>query len=148
MKTVFDLQCREELIQRINSLTSDKIAQWGKMNVFQMLVHSAKCEEMLLGELKIKRVFIGKLIGKMVLNKSLKDESPFGKNSPTSPYLKTTVKSGDLEKLKKEWIGKIEQYGNQNEAGITHPFFGPMNKEQIGRFSYKHSDHHLRQFGL
>jgi hypothetical protein len=28
-----------------------------------------------------------------------------------------------------------------------HPFFGPMTHQSWGRFSYRHFDHHLRQFG-
>lgn len=135
MKSVFESSVREELIIRINSLSELNQAMWGKMNVFQMLKHSAKCEEMLLGELKIKRVFIGRLLGKMVLKKSLKDEQPFARNSPTSPLLRSFEFHEDIEKLKKEWIRKIEQYADHSETGITHPFFGRMSREQVGYFS-------------
>ena len=147
MKSVFDTATREELLQRINSLTMQNTAQWGKMNVFQMTKHCTLSDDMMLGKVKIKRVFIGKLIGRMILNKVLKDSSPFGKNSPTSPLLKTTSDNGDLEMQKKEWIGRIEQYGDFNNPGFVHPFFGPMTTEQIGKFVYKHTDHHLRQMG-
>ncbi|MBL7744399.1 MAG: DUF1569 domain-containing protein, partial [Chitinophagaceae bacterium] len=132
---------------RINSLNQQSNAQWGKMNVSQMARHCALCEDMFLGKLVIKRVFIGRLIGGMVLKKLLKDDKPFGKNSPTSPVLKTTGENGDLEQQKKEWISRIEQYAGYNNEGFVHPFFGPMTMEQVGRFVYKHADHHLRQFG-
>jgi hypothetical protein len=43
-----------------------------------------------------------------------------------------------------EWIlGK--NYSNED---FIHDFFGKMTKEQIGVFAYKHTDHHLRQFGV
>lgn len=29
----------------------------------------------------------------------------------------------------------------------THPFFGPMSREDWLRWGYLHADHHLRQFG-
>jgi hypothetical protein len=147
MKSVFDASTREELVNRIKSLSQQSNSQWGKMNVFQMLKHCTLHEEMVLGKKKIKRVLPGRLFGKMILKRVLKDNSPFGKNSPTSPILKTTNESGDIEYQKAEWINRIEQYANYNNPNFVHPFFGSMTKEQIGFFAYKHNDHHLRQFG-
>jgi hypothetical protein len=147
MKSVFETFTREELINRINSLNQQNTAQWGKMNGFQMVRHCILCEEMIHGKIKIKRVLPGRLFGKMILKKVLKDDKPFGKNSPTSPLLKTTHENGDIEQQKKEWIKRIEEYASYNNPDFIHPFFGPMTKEQIGFFAYKHSDHHLRQFG-
>ena len=147
MKSVYDTTTREEIIKRIHSLSQQHSAKWGKMNAFQMLKHCTLCEEMMQGKMKIKRVLIGRLIGKMILKKALKDENPFGKNSPTSPLLKTTGAHGDIEQQKKEWINRIEEYAGYHSPGFIHPFFGPMTKEQIGFFAYKHADHHLRQFG-
>lgn len=147
MKTVFDASAREEITRRITSLTDQNGAEWGKMNVFQMVKHGVLCEDMMKGRIEIKRVLIGRLIGPRILRKTLKDETPFGKNSPTSPVLKTLHQSGEREKEKSEWIGRIQQYADFRNTTFVHPFFGPMTKEQIGRFVYKHADHHLRQFG-
>jgi hypothetical protein len=148
MRSIFDPSTRAELVSRIGSLNQQTNAHWGKMNSFQMLKHCTLCEDMIQGKLKIKRVFIGRLIGPMILKKVLKNETPFGKNSPTAPVLKTTGENGDIEEQKKEWISRLEQYADYNEPGFTHPFFGPMTKEQVGLFTYKHADHHLRQFGV
>ncbi len=59
MKTVFDAAVREDLVSRINSLTLLNNAQWGKMNVSQMLKHCSLCDEMFFGNLKINRVLLG-----------------------------------------------------------------------------------------
>ena len=147
MKSIFDPLTKEALVNRINSLTPQNKAQWGKMNVFQMAKHCTLHEEMVFGKIIIKRVFIGRLIGPMILKKVLKDDRPAAKNSPTSRLLKTVGQSGDIEQQKKEWINTLEQYSNYNNPIFIHPFFGPMTKEQIGLFVYKHTDHHLRQFG-
>jgi hypothetical protein len=147
MKTIFDPSTITELTTRINSLSQQHKAQWGTMNVFQMTKHCALCDDMFLGKIKIKRVFIGRLIGKMILKKSLQDNRPFGKNSPTAPVLKTVGDSGDIEQQKKEWLNRIEQYAAFNNFDFVHPFFGHMTKDQVGIFAYKHADHHLRQFG-
>ena len=131
MKTIFDTATRDKLIQRVSSLNETNKSIWGKMNVYQMLKHCTKCQNMMFGEIKIKRVLIGRLIGLMILKKVLKDDAPFGRNSPTSSILKTVGDTGDLEQQKKEWIKKIEQYGSFGDTGFVHPFFGPMTKEQI-----------------
>lgn len=148
MNSAFDKTVREELITRINSLSDNNKAQWGKMNAFQMVKHCTHCDDMFLVKINIKRVFIGRLIGKMILKKSLKDNAPFGKNSPTAPILITTGHTGDIEQQKKEWITRIEQYANYSNPNFVHPFFGHMTKDQVGYFVYKHIDHHLRQFGV
>lgn len=147
MKSIFDPSTRSELATRINTLHSTNKAQWGTMDVFQMVKHCSMCEDMIHGKIKIKRVFIGRLIGPMILKKELKEGKPFSKNSPTSPILKTNSHSGDLEQQKKEWLDRIDQYAAFNNLRFIHPFFGPMTREQIGVFVYKHADHHLRQFG-
>lgn len=148
MNSVLEKSTREELIKRINSLSNANKAQWGKMNAFQMVKHCTHCDDMFLGKFTVKRVFIGRLIGKMILRKSLKGNTPFGKNSPTAPMLITTSDTGDIELQKREWISRIEQYANYNNPGFVHPFFGAMQKDQVGYFVYKHADHHLRQFGV
>lgn len=147
MKSIFDTGISDEIENRINSVNEYSAAHWGKMNAFQMLKHCTLCEDMIHGKITIKRVFMGKLIGKMVLKKVLKDDGPFGKNSPTSPVLTTVDHSGDLNQQKKEWIERIRQYDTFSNFNFVHPFFGAMSKEQIGVFVYKHADHHLRQFG-
>ena len=55
MKSVFDSSVRQELINRINSLSEQNKAAWGKMNVFQMIKHCTLCEEMLLRKIVIKK---------------------------------------------------------------------------------------------
>ena len=147
MKSIFDSSNRNDLVNRINSLNSGHTAQWGKMNAFQMVRHCKLCDDMFYGDLKIKRIFLGRLIGGMILKKFLKDDRPFGKNAPTSPLVTAKEESGDIEQHKKEWINRIEGYATYNNPGIVHPFFGPMTKEQVGIMAYKHADHHLRQFG-
>jgi len=148
MKSVTDTRVREELVQRIHSLTPQHTARWGKMNVHQMMEHCTRCDDMYHGQLQIKRVWIGRLLGGMFKKKILKKDLPFGKNSPTAPILMIAEKEGDIEIQKKEWQERIDQYANYNNLNFIHPFFGRMTKDEVGVFAYKHADHHLRQFGV
>ncbi|HVS92147.1 MAG TPA: DUF1569 domain-containing protein [Mucilaginibacter sp.] len=145
MKTVFDKTTRDELIERIGTLTENSKALWGKMNVDQMIKHCTLYEEMATGKVKYKRAFIGRLFGKIALKQVLKDDAPLARNTPTLPELRIK-ESGDFSSEKAKWISLIGEYEHFTNTGFIHPFFGKMTKEQIGFMSYKHTDHHLRQF--
>jgi hypothetical protein len=146
MKTVFDKATRHQLITRINTLDEHSKAEWGKMNIYQMLKHCTLAEELYLGYSTHKRVFLGRLIGKMALKGMLKDETPMARNAPTSRQFIVTETSGDIEAQKKRWIALTEEYAGFDKPEFVHWFFGKMTREQLGQFVYKHTDHHLRQF--
>jgi len=145
MQSIFDESTRDTLIQRIQTLNENSKAQWGKMNIFQMLKHCTLWQELILGRKKHKRTLIGKLLGKFLLKKVLQDDKPMVHNTPTLPEF-IIKENGNVELQKKEWIGLIGEMANFSNADFVHPFFGKMNKEQIGYLVYKHTDHHLRQF--
>lgn len=146
MKTIFDNRTAAELIERIRSLDTAAKAQWGSMTLYQMLKHCCMNEEMLLGKTTYQRLFIGRLFGKMALKGMMKDDAPLQKNSPTHPELKIKG-SGDVEAQRHRWIALLQEYSRYPPQGFLHPFFGAMTWEEVGRSVYKHSDHHLRQFG-
>ncbi len=150
MKTIFDKNIREQLISRIEQISEDDKAKWGKMNVFQMLKHITYWNGWIIGteDHIYKQAFIGKVFGKIALKRMIKDEKPFDKNIPTSDQFKVKALKVDLELEKSKWISLINAYENYNNPKFVHDFFGKMTKEQIGILVYKHTDHHLRQFGL
>jgi hypothetical protein len=146
MKTVFDKATKEELIGRIKSLDETCVPQWGKMTVSQMLKHCRLWEEMIAGKLECKRVFLGRLFGKMALKANLKDEKPMQKNAPSSPELIVREKPVNMAAERAKWIALMEENAHYSSPVFMHPFFGEMTKEQLGYLAYKHTDHHLRQF--
>jgi hypothetical protein len=148
MKSVLDKNTRQELVDRINSLDENSKAQWGKMNIYQMLKHCVLCEELYLGKRREKRVFLGRIFGKIGLKNMLKDEKPMKRNSPTGAAFKVAEIEGDVAAEKRKWIGLIEEYANFSNDDFEHWFFGKMSREQVGWFVYKHCDHHLRQFNV
>lgn len=149
MKSIFEKSTIDELINRINSLSAENKAQWGKMNIYQMLMHNVYWNGWILGDRDhhYKHAFIGKIFGRMVLKKMIKDEKHFDKNVPTSAQFKVKEINGNLEEEKTKWISYIKAFSKFYNPGFIHDFFGKMNKEEIGILVYKHSDHHLRQFG-
>ncbi|MBI5372970.1 MAG: DUF1569 domain-containing protein [Sphingobacteriales bacterium] len=146
MKTVFDSATREELVARIRTLDENSRALWGSMTVYQVLKHGRLWEEMAAGRIRCKRVFAGRLLGRLVLKNVLKDDSPLMRKAASSPELLVKETTGDIAAEKEKWIALVKAYAHFSNPGLVHPFFGKMTKEQIGYFAYKHIDHHLRQF--
>ena len=90
---------KQELIDRINRLSPDSKAQWGKMNVSQMLAHLQMPMGVALGDHKLKANFLMRLIGSSMKSK-LYDEKPYKKGLPTAPTFKmTTEKDFELERV-------------------------------------------------
>jgi hypothetical protein len=145
MHTIFDKSTRERLIVRIEGISGECHARWGKMDAYQMLRHCSMSEQMFLGKKKYGRAFIGRIFGGMVLRSILKDDHPMKINKPTHPKLKVTG-TGNVGAEKQKWIMLLKEYEYYPGEGFTHPFFGKMNREQVGYLVYKHTDHHLRQF--
>lgn len=150
MRTIFDKNIREELIDRINKISEDNKAEWGKMNLPQMLKHNTYWNKWILGKEnhEYKQSFLGKIFGKIALKKMIRDEKPFDKNIPTSDQFKVKESTGNIESEKSDWISMIKEYESYNNPSFIHDFFGKMTEEQIGVLVYKHTDHHLRQFGI
>ncbi|MGY6543401.1 DUF1569 domain-containing protein [Arthrospiribacter ruber] len=149
MKTIFERDNREELIARIKALDETNTVQWGKMNLYQMLRHNTYWNGWILGKdgHTYKQEFLGKIFGKMALRSMIKDEKPMDKNIPTSSQFKVKTYEGDIRSEKAMWVSLLEEYQQFYNPAFIHDFFGKMTREQIGILVYKHTDHHLRQFG-
>lgn len=146
MKTIFDRPTIAALTTRIQTLRATDQAEWGKMTVYQMLKHCTLCEEMFQGKKRYKRLFIGRLFGRMVLQRLLKEDNSLKRNQPTHPTLRITG-TGNYVAEQQKWITLLEDYTRFNNPDFVHPFFGRMTMDEIGQYVYKHTDHHLRQFG-
>jgi hypothetical protein len=146
MKTIFEKTSREELINRINALDESSRAQWGKMNISQMLQHLILWEDMMSGRLQTKRMFISRIFGKLALKQFLNPNKPVRHNTPTVPQLIVKEKNGDVAAAKKKLAALIEEHSSRPYDSSIHPFFGKMTREQVGCLDYKHIDHHLQQF--
>ncbi|OKL39091.1 DUF1569 domain-containing protein [Pontibacter flavimaris] len=150
MRTIFDKPTREDLIERITLLNDSSSVRWGKMSVYQMVKHNSYWNGWILGKDNhtYNQSFLGKVFGQMALRKMIKDEKPFDRNIPTSSQFKVEETNGDLEAEKLKWILLTRAYESYDNPNFIHDFFGKMTREQIGILVFKHSDHHLRQFGL
>jgi hypothetical protein len=150
MKNLYDLDRVTEVKQRIARLKPDSERLWGRMTSAQVMTHCARGMEMATGELDLPRIFIGRLVGRMIGSKVLRDDKPFGRNSPTAKEL--VVKDApDFEAGRARLVAAIDRFVAAGPSGCTkhpHAFFGKMTPDEWAVLAYKHLDHHLRQFGV
>ncbi len=147
MKSLFNKTDNQEMIDRINKLGSNSKAQWGKMNVSQMVLHMQQPLRVAFGELKLKRTFIGILFGG-IAKKKLAGPQPFPRDMPTDKNFIVSTKP-NFEVEKKKLIILVQRFAEKGPSGIMqepHPFFGKLTTQEWDSLQWKHLDHHLRQF--
>ncbi len=148
MNSLFDPATAQEIQKRIASLQINSPRMWGKMDVAQMMAHCNVSLEAATGKIHPKRTLIAKLIGGF-MHKMLTDDKPMDKNLPTNPTY-VMVDEKEFEKEKSRFIALVKQFSEGGEAGVTqspHAFFGKITPMQWSSGTWKHLDHHLRQFG-
>lgn len=149
MENLFERDTVAEVNARIDKLQPGSQRQWGKMDVAQMMAHCSATMDMASGQLNLPRLFIGRLIAPFF--KSIyTNEKPFSKNGPTDKKL-VIADSRDFLREQEQLKLKVRQFHEGGEAKCTrhpHPFFGALTPQAWARGSYKHLDHHLRQFGV
>jgi Protein of unknown function (DUF1569) len=150
MKSMFDPPVATEVRDRLATLRPDSARVWGKMIPAQAMAHCAISLESATGQRKLKRVFIGRLIGPLVKRLALSDDKPMVRNSPTAPELVVAdERNFDVERARVAAL--VDQFAAAGPAGCTtrpHAFFGSLTPDEWGALMYKHLDHHLRQFGV
>ncbi|CAN5893817.1 hypothetical protein BH11BAC4_BH11BAC4_05250 [soil metagenome] len=149
MQNLFDASAYNRIAERMNKLSADSKAVWGKMNVAQMLAHCKGPFKVALSEKKMPRMFLGILIG-WVIKPKLYNDTPYKEGLPTSPDF-IIKDERDFNKEKQGLMELMNAFRKAGPTGITkfaHPMFGKFTPEQWGKSLYKHIDHHLRQFGV
>ena len=148
MKSMFESATLDDVVRRINSLNAGSQHLWGKMGVAQMMAHCSVALEVATGRRIARRVLIGRILGPM-FKKRYYDDSEFSKNSPTHPTFVITDER-DFAAEKQRLLGLAREFSEGGEAKCTrepHSFFGNLTPREWGIGTYKHLDHHLRQFG-
>jgi hypothetical protein len=146
-RSILNERDRAEIVNRLRSLSTSYVGRWGSMDVVGMLQHLRLASRMTLGELPVpsanKRVFQLFPLKHLILY-----VLPFPKGAPTAPELKPSV-AESFEEERAALLDLLDRIGTgpRDGAGPAHPLFGPLTWREWGVATYKHTDHHLRQFG-
>jgi len=148
MGSILNDDDRTAILQRISSVTNTSAPRWGQMDAKGMLTHLKQSALMALGELPVaskgKRVFQVFPIKHLILH-----VAPFPKGAPTAPEL-LVPDPASVDAIRSELVSLVERIGAgpREGDGPVHPLFGRLSFREWGVATYKHTDHHLRQFGL
>ena len=148
MGSILNEADRAEIVSRMQSLSVSSQRRWGTMNVVSMLQHLRLAARMTVGDLAVpsanKRAFQMFPLKHLILY-----VFPFPKGAPTAPALKP-VDAATFEEERAALLELIERIGTGPRKGVgpDHPLFGPLTWREWGVATYKHTDHHLKQFGV
>ena len=151
MTNLFDATVANRVKTRLRQLDPQSERRWGKMTAAQMLAHCAVSMQWAVGEVTPEKGALPlRLMGRLVKPMVFRNDDPMRKNSPTA---KSLIVAGDrdLGKERERLSGLIDKFATGGPAGCTnnpHSFFGKMTPEEWAILTYKHLDHHLRQFGV
>lgn len=146
MLTIWDPRCREELLARFETLTSDRRPAWGSMTCPQMIAHVVDPLKAAMGEKVVALKpgpFRNPIIRHMIIY-----WLPWPKGAPTAPEFVHTD-APDFKESLALLRTAVEQFAGQgvHARREPHPAFGAISQKAWGRLTYRHLEHHLRQFG-
>lgn len=145
MPLIHDAAVKNQLRQRVGSLSVHAQRRWGKMSVDQMLWHCNLALEEALGTFTApagRSPPIPKPILKLIVLRL-----PWPKGAPTGPGLVAT-QTYDFAAEKAKTLRLIDEICARDCAGSwpVSPSFGKMSGKEWSQLMAKHLDHHLRQF--
>jgi hypothetical protein len=150
MKNLFEAGRVEEVKERMAQLRPDSERLWGKMNAAQAVAHCSASVEWAVGDRIPPRMFLGRIMGRIVKPMVFRNDEPMRRNSPTAKDLMVQDER-DLRTERERLRGLIDRFAAAGPKGCTthpHSFFGRLTPEEWATLMYKHLDHHLRQFGV
>ena len=152
MNTIANPDVRASLIARLRALTPDHRGRWGTLTPHEMLCHLGDASEMVLRirprpnkvRDRARPVFKGIWLWSAV-------RFPRGvKTNPSHDPRDAGTKPQVFERDRERVIASLEQIASAHADSLEplHGLFGTMTKRDWERWAWKHTDHHLRQFGV
>lgn len=146
--TIWDPTFRSSLAGRARRLTPESKAQWGKFNASGMMAHLNDSYRMALGELIIpsKNLPLRFTPIKQLVIYVL----PFPKGAPTAPQLLARCDGASLADEQQAMSVMFDKLAavKPGDRLQDHPAFGVLSHDAYGVLMARHTDHHLRQFGV
>lgn len=150
MNSLWNEPDRRDLLGRFDRLKPDTKPDWGRMSAPQMLTHIGDSMRMAIGALKVEsrrtplRFTPIKQLAIYLL-------PAIPRNLPTAAELQKTqpgVWNEDLREVKELVRRAVVRYDQPTAKWPEHPAFGKLSARAWGVLTYKHLDHHLKQFGV
>jgi len=148
MPSLWDAPVRQAMRDRVSRLTPASTPRWGKLNVAGMLAHVNDSYRMATGELAVAPKWLP--FRYPPLRQLIVYVMPLPKGAPTAPELIARSSTAEFEAERAAFMVWMERLGTVTSSSqlVPHPAFGHLSHKEYGVLMAKHTDHHLRQFGV
>jgi len=149
MASLANPKIRIHFLERLARLQPDSTRVWGRMTAPQMICHLNDSFRVAIGKKHVSPA--SNLFSRTVMKwVALRTSLPWPRGVPTRPEIEQGVGgtpprdwSRDCAELR-ELILTVPN----RKFAPKHPIFGEMTPEEWNIWAYRHTDHHLRQFGV
>jgi hypothetical protein len=140
----------DAIVARLNKLHDKRPRAWGKMTPHEMLCHLGDAFAGALGELPMapKHTWMSRTIIKYVVLHTNFAMPKGAKAPPEVDQLIGGTKPTEFERDRERVILLLRRFVAPDAQCVSHPFFGPLTRDEWMILGYRHTDHHLRQFAL
>lgn len=145
MSTLRNPEQRVEILRRLRTLKPEAPRLWGTLDAPRMLCHISDALRVAVGDLEAPdagNAFTRTVARWLVIDTPM--QPPPGRIRTSPAMLSSSPRDWDEDLAACATL--IERVGRGEGRG-RHPAFGSLDPERWGRLSWKHLDHHLRQFG-
>jgi hypothetical protein len=147
--TLADPKIRTHFLERLARLAPDSPRRWGRMTAHQMVCHLNDSFRAGTGDKHVSPA--SNLFSRTVMKwVALRTPLPWPRGVPTRPEIDQRVAgtpprdwSRDCAELRELVVSFPD-----GQFAPKHPIFGEMTPEEWNMWAYRHTDHHLRQFGV
>jgi Protein of unknown function (DUF1569) len=148
MGTLWNPTDRSALLDRLAQLSPDTAPRWGHFTAARMLAHLNDAVRMATGELDVapRRVFLR--------YPGLKQLAiyvwPFPRGIRTVRELLARTDDADFARERGQFPAMLKQFAARPREGPwpDHPALGRLSGGAWGALTWRHIDHHFRQFSL
>lgn len=146
---LYNVDDYKSVVDRIHQLNASSRPDWGTMDAPKMMAHCAEVQEVINGKQLKQTPFILRLV-KGFIKKAVVDKKPYKRNLQTHPQYRQ-VSEKNFENEKQRLLAALQEFhelDKEKAKEVRHTLFGKMTLPEKGWGSFKHIDHHLRQFGV
>ncbi len=151
MKNLLNPEVKNHVVARIDKLTPETKAVWGKMNVNQGLRHMTMAFDISNGKLDPTPPPGIPKMPKWLLKFFLVNVGPPKGKAQTfleMNMVANNINPADFEKERAALKDAIETFSHQTNFLPVNKVAGKFSKNDWGKLNYNHTNYHLKQFGV
>lgn len=149
MAAHFDAATRDRLVDRIEALAPEATPRWGRMSAHQAVCHLSDAFRMALGERDVG-LRMHPVQGVLLRLVAFHTPLPWPKGVRTAPGMdqeSAGTPPADFEADRANLVALLTRFWNMDRHAASH-IFGRLSEREWRTWALRHTDHHLRQFGV